>query len=414
MAKTKLGVARSPQSFGLFRDHETDWAFKRTLEYMNEKAAEIGECLYVARRIDEANGESWIEEWASLAARVEAFAETSLAQGHTVSAREALWRASNYYRTAEYGCPPDHPRFHELWEKSVENFHKACPLFTPPIQIIEVPFDGYMLPGYFWRSADSDATRPTLVAAGGNDSSGEEIVFSSGPAAVQRGYNFFHFEHPGHRGAVHLYPDCVKRHDYEIPYEAAIDYLETLPGVDGRIALVGYSFGGYVAARVAVHEKRIKAVIPNSPMIDAFGVAMAAWGGMVSIANRIPAAFLVKMLDWKLRKKPLLRALREYNHWTGGATGMSLEESLEATKRFVIQRHELARITCPALALVSAREGEVMVRQAEQFYEAISSPVKKMHVFSLEQDGSDDHCQMDNRARGNQVMFDWLDKVFER
>jgi len=55
-----------------------------------------------------------------------------------------------------------------------------------------------------------------------------------------------------------------------------------------------------------------------------------------------------------------------------------------------------------------------MVRQAEQFYEAISSPVKKMHVFSLEQDGSDDHCQMDNRARGNQVMFDWLDKVFER
>lgn len=119
----------------------------------------------------------------------------------------------------------------------------------------------------------------------------------------------------------------------------------------------------------------------------------------MSIVNRIPEAFLVKMLDWKLRKKPLLRALREYNHWTGGAAGMSLEESLEATKRFVIQRHELARITCPALALVSAREGEVMVRQAEQFYEAISSPVKKMHVFSLEQDGSDDHCQMDNRAR---------------
>ena len=123
MSKLRLGIARSPYSFGVFKDHETDWFFKRTLEYMVEKAAEIGECLYVARRIDETDGESWIKEWAELAEKVEKAGDESLNGGHKISARESFLRASNYYRAAEYGTPPYHPRFHELWEKSRECFH---------------------------------------------------------------------------------------------------------------------------------------------------------------------------------------------------------------------------------------------------------------------------------------------------
>jgi cephalosporin-C deacetylase-like acetyl esterase len=46
--------------------------------------------------------------------------------------------------------------------------------------------------------------------------------------------------------------------------------LETLPGVDERIALTGLSLGEYIAIKVVVHEKRVKALIPNSPIIDGF------------------------------------------------------------------------------------------------------------------------------------------------
>ena len=67
----KTTTARSPNSLGVFKDHETDWVFKRTLEYMSEKAAEIGDCLFAANRIDERSRESWIVEWAALAGRVE-------------------------------------------------------------------------------------------------------------------------------------------------------------------------------------------------------------------------------------------------------------------------------------------------------------------------------------------------------
>ena len=80
--KKEIGAARSPHGFGVFKNHETDWVFKRNLEMMSERGAEIGECLYAASRIDEDDGESWISEWANLAERVEKQAQNSLFVGN--------------------------------------------------------------------------------------------------------------------------------------------------------------------------------------------------------------------------------------------------------------------------------------------------------------------------------------------
>ncbi len=410
-------VGRSSTSFEVFKEKEMNWVFKRTLEFMNEKAAEIAECLYAASRIDEENGESWIEEWSSLAARVEELGDESLSKGHNISARESYMRASNYYRTAEYGTLPSHPRFHELWEHSVDCFRKACSLFSPPIESHMVSFEDKKLPAYFWRPDDSDSTRPTLIVAGGNDSSLEELVFWAGRAAVRRGYNFFAFEHPGHRGAVHLYRECVKRADYEVPYKHAIDLLKTLPGVDERIAMTGYSFGGYITARVAMYDDRIKAIIPNPVQID-HGASDQFWGGIV---KKIPTFLLNWALKRRLDRRPITKAMTMYSLWALGFDHESLVDLIkdeDAISRARSMRQEwdikkdLHRITCPALALVGGGEGEVFEQQAKEFLSLISSEKKKLHIFTLEQDGSDDHCQLDNRARGNQVMFDWLDDVF--
>jgi len=409
MSKKYLGAARSPDGLGIFKDHETDWVLKRTWEQMSEKAAETGECLYAARQIDEYNGESWITVWASLADRVLALAEDALQFRHPISAREAFLRASNYYRTAEYGCPPWHSRFHELWQKSVRAFQSACPLFDPPIQIIQIPFEKWTLPGYFWRPKDDGIKRPTFVSLGGNDSSGEEMVIATGFAAVRRGYNYFTFEYPGHRGTVHLYPDCVKRPDYEVPFKAALDFLEKMPGVDERIALGGFSYGGYVAARVACFEKRIQAVLPDSPVVDI--PALVLKGFLGSLIKGFSPKVLDKVVARKLRKSPLTKALLDYSAWTWGAKSLSEEFALDSFKRHDI-RDKVHLITCPALALVGKDEGEEMVNQAQFFFDHVSSKTKHMHVFSRERDGSNDHCQLDNFARAHQVAFDWLDGIF--
>jgi hypothetical protein len=97
MANIKLGAARSPNGLGVFRGHDTHWVFKRTLAFMSESAAEIGECLFVARRINETGGESWIKEWADLAGRVQTLASDSLRKRYEVGAGEALLRALNAF-----------------------------------------------------------------------------------------------------------------------------------------------------------------------------------------------------------------------------------------------------------------------------------------------------------------------------
>lgn len=408
-------LSRSPDvGFGIFKEDEADWVFNRTLEFMMEKGAEIGECVYVARRIDQKNLDSWINEWAELAARVEALAQASLAERHKVSARESFLRASNYYRTAEYGAPPYHSRFDELWKKSVKCFHEVCKLFDPPIELINVEFEGKRLPGYFWRPDQTNKKRPTLIVAGGNDSSLEELIYWVGMAANRRGYNFFAFEHPGHRGAIHLYPDCIKRPDYEVPYKAAIDYLETLQGVDERIIMTGYSFGGYTTCRVAAFEKRIKAIAPNPPIYHEPMLATHYQG----IWTKIPDFLIEIILKLTIPRSPLTFAFGEYTLRTFGVKKSILEkgvwkEWLKLGSMGFTVRDDLHRITCPALLLVGDREGERWNKQAKNFYNMISSKKKKLHVFNMEKDGSNDHCQLDNRSRGNQVLFDWLDEVFD-
>ncbi|KAA3644823.1 MAG: alpha/beta hydrolase [Chloroflexi bacterium] len=398
---------------GVFKDPETDWIFNRTLTFMSEKAAEIGECLYAARRINEQDGKSWIREWAELASRVEAHAEEALAKGNIVSAREGYLRATNYYRTAEYGTPPSHTQFDALWEKSVDCFQQACKLFNPPIQLIQVPFEGKELPGYFWRPDDSGEKRPTLIAAGGNDSSLEEVVFWVGMAAVRHGYNFFTFEHPGHRGALHLFDDCFKRPDYEVPYKAGIDYLETLPGTDERIAMTGYSFGGYVTCRVAAHEKRLKAIVPNPPIIDAYQLFSTDMRDS-TVVKVLPTAIFESLAERGLSKSPMRYNLAKYTMMSFGTPELSWTEfaKFEAQRPFTV-RDELHQITCPTLALVGGGEGYEMLNQSQQFVDDIAAEKKRQHVFTLEQDGANDHCQLDNRARSTQVMFDWLNEVFD-
>jgi len=425
MAKETVG--RTDFVFNVFKDHETNWVFKRTLEYMSVGAAEIGECLFAVSKINERDTETWLESWSKLAEQLEIEADEAKDEGHLTSARELFLRASNYYRTAEYGTSPYHQRFHELWQKSQKCFQKAGELFNPPIQAIEVPFEDKKLPGYFW-SPDPSIKRPTLFAVGGNDTSGEEVVMLSGFAAIQRGYNFFTFEFPGHRGTVHLYPDCLKRPDYEVPFEKAFDFLQKLPGVDERIALTGFSFGGYVVSRVAIHEPRVQAVIPNSPIADILNVSLEFWGGisktnlkkklnqLKKIIKIIPESLIQKKLDRKYKKAPIRKVFKQYTDWTNGTLDKKIIEKLDLIDSYSEYQitQDLPKITCPALALVSTSEGAIMLKEANKFIESISSTVKKIHLFSLESDGSDDHCQLDNRTRGNQVMFDWLDKIFQR
>jgi hypothetical protein len=88
-----------------------------------------------ARGIPNGNEEAWLKSWSATADRVANIAETSLRQGHRVSAREAFLRASNYYRTAEFfrrRDPANDPEVVRLSDRSRETFVVAAKLLGTP------------------------------------------------------------------------------------------------------------------------------------------------------------------------------------------------------------------------------------------------------------------------------------------
>ena len=77
----------------------------------------------------------------------------------------------------------------------------------------------------------------------------------------------FNFRGVGNNGGSH--GDGISEQD---DVKAALDFLSTLKEIDSqRIGLAGYSFGGMVAASVAINENRVKQLALISPALNETG-----------------------------------------------------------------------------------------------------------------------------------------------
>src|SRR4028119_76788 len=241
-----------------------DWT-SRALAHAIYGGADFGECTTTAGRVAIGDADSWYREWNETADRVSAIGEASEAKGHKVSAREAYLRASNYYRTSYpflYGAPVD-PRLVEAFDKEAAAFRRAAALFDPPAEPVEIPYEGTTLPGYFYRVDDSSGHRPTLIGGSGYDSTLQESPFAHAVAAVRRGYNCLTSDGPG-QGRALIKENLHMRPDWENVVAPVVDYALSRPEVDPeRVALIGWSFGGYPAPRAALGGDRPAACIAD-------------------------------------------------------------------------------------------------------------------------------------------------------
>ena len=82
-------------------------------------------------------------------------------------------------------------------------YKAAAGLFDPPIEPVEIPYEGKTLPGYLHRVDGSARKRPLLILNTGFDGSAEEMHWSGARAAVERGYTVLVFDGPGQFGPLH-------------------------------------------------------------------------------------------------------------------------------------------------------------------------------------------------------------------
>ncbi len=80
----------------VFKDELFNAQWLRAAGHASYGAAEIAECLEVARQIGGVDPERWFTAWSGFASRLFEAAERSEHAGHAASARGAYLRASNY------------------------------------------------------------------------------------------------------------------------------------------------------------------------------------------------------------------------------------------------------------------------------------------------------------------------------
>jgi pimeloyl-ACP methyl ester carboxylesterase len=401
MSKERTGQRHKNKIY--FKNQDLDLYLQAfPLNFQTYGGASAGETFYAASRINEKDPESWIYEWSALAARVEAEGAKALERVHKVSAREAYLRAYTYHRTATLCLPVADPRFRTTWQTMRSCFRRAAELFDPPIEPVEILYEGSALPAYFARAEVADERRPTVIVIGGGETFCEELYFWGGAAAAQRGYNALLVDMPG-QGAT-AFEGMHHRHDVEVPMGAVMDYLEGRSDVDAeRVAAYGLSLGGYIVLRSASYEERIKACAVSTPLVDWHQTLMDA---MPTVLRRAPRPlFNTVMKLGNLFSRTQLIAYQKFFEWQVGA-----ESFADAMDKFHPWKVDVERISCPVLCMLGTGEQQTFKKQTYACYSALRSP-KALRVFT-EEEGADAHSQANNQRLAHQVVFDWLDETF--
>lgn len=353
-------------------------------------------CLAVAARIPNGDPVAWHQEWQRLAERTEAEAETALAAGDRATARGAYLCACTYYRAPLFMMKANDPALRPLAGRMQACFQAAAQLFNPPIETVSVPFRGAHLPGYAWQADASGARRPTLIVIGGIETFAEDCYFMIGSVGPARGYNLLAVDLPGQG----LNPDhgLVFEARMGPAIEAVVTYALARSEVDPqRLALFGFSWGGHVVMKGAVHDARIRALIANPAMPDVFRAALAqqanhARGGPIGLR-------VIDQIAWRM--------------------GLSLRPSPRNIARRFAKIYDylfrgLAKVSdikCPMLCLAGEGEAKLTLDIARATFAQLSHPGRRLRLFT-HAEGGEAHCQVNNLALPNGVIFDWLDEVF--
>lgn len=389
-----------------FEDAAFDGQLLRSLGYAYDGGADIGECLTTAQRITPGDRESWYREWTATADRVFAAAETSRAAGRAVSAREAYLRASNYYRTAYVFqfVPPLDPRAVAALDHHTAAFRQAAALFTPAFEPVTIPYEDTTLPGYFLRAPGAAGPRPTLLMMSGYDGTAEETYLATGAAALRRGYHCLAFDGPG-QGAALFHQQLVMRPDWEAVITPLVDYLLTRPEVDEqRIALIGRSWGGYLAPRAATAEHRLAACVADPGQYAPAAQLHAMIPGLArGLVQSGPTAVVGPLIAQAMRRPALAFTINRGMLVHGYSTPL---EYIRGYAPYTLEG--LAdRITCPTL--VAQAENDTRASQAEELYYALTCPRQLVRFSNAE--GAGEHCEAGADSLFAQRIFDWLDEV---
>lgn len=394
----------------LHSDNTFNYELLRVIGGARYFGADIGEVLSTIDRINAGDFESWYSAFVELADHVKARGKAIDSQ-LGVSVRDAMFHASSYYRSADFflhGNASD-ARIDELWREQSACFDEAIARLAIPGERINIPADGFSIPAILYRATDEVTPRPTLLLCNGYDGSQEEMLHVCGFAALERGFHVITFEGPG-QPTPRRNQQLGFIPNWEAVVTPVIDFLESKPFVDqGRLGLLGYSFGGYLVARAAAFDSRIAATMCVDGIFSAYEAFTSFFPPQaLDLLHRGEKAQFDAVARVAMAKTTNLRWALDQGLWSFNADGPYdwLQQVKAYTMAEVVQR-----IQCPVL-VCEAENDRFFKGQPKQLADALGDR-GTYHAFT-QRDAAAEHCHVGANVYLNQVVLDWFEKTVGR
>jgi alpha-beta hydrolase superfamily lysophospholipase len=401
-------MAQTAASASPFTDPDFGYTALNSLGHSYYHAGNPGKLLAIISKIKAGNFESAWTSYFDAGVEARALAKSAATKRHNVSAREAyLWAASYFSIALRFGDGTENPeRMLPCWQQYADCWSAAAALFNPPIERLEIPYEGASLTGWFLRADNSRRRKPLVILNNGADGMEISSYVLGAAGAVARGYNCLIFNGPGQGDSLWA-RKLYFRPDWEKVITPVVDAMLRHHDVDPkRIALIGVSQGGYWVPRALAFEHRIAAAVADPGVWD----VSAPWLG------HLPP-ILRSALDGKDKSQ-----FDQYMH-VGAAANVRSRMTLRFRMRpygmtsyydafSAVQKYNLSevasQIRCPML--ITAPEGEQFFpEQAQKLYDALKCPKAIVH-FTREQ-GVGQHCEVAAPGYRDFCIYNWLDEI---
>ena len=226
-----------------------------------------------------------------------------------------------------------------------------------------------------------------------------------GLAALARGYNVLVFDGPG-QGRALFEQQLYMRPDWENVIRPVVDYALARSETDPqRLALLGRSFGGYLAPRAASGEPRLGACIADAVLYDLGAGAHQMlgdqiWNAIVAADDKALEPVFAKMMQdpygrYTIERGMLVHGLSSPRAYFQALADYSLDGRIQ-------------QIACPTL--IAEAENDRRRGGGVKVYDQLNVP--KKYVLFADADGAGEHCESGAESLFSQVVFDWLDEIF--
>ena len=370
------------------------------------RGGDPGELLAIVARITPGDFESAFQAYRDAGVEARTLGEQAAAKRHNVSAREAYLWAGGYFSAAMRFADgtKDPERMLPCWQDYAACWSAAAALFDPPVERLEIPYEGASLTGWFLRVDNSHRRRPLVILNNGADGLEKSMYTLGGAAALARGYNCLIFNGPGQGDSLWV-RKLYFRPDWEKVITPVVDAMVRHREVDPkRMALVGVSQGGYWVPRALAFEPRLAAGVADPGVWD----VSDAWlrnlpkfvRDVLDAGNKTQFDQMIRLgTSSNARAKAMLRfRMRPF--------GMeSYYDAFHSVREY--QLADVAgRIRCPML--IADPEGEQFFPgQAQKLYDASRCPKTIVHFTRAQ--GADQHCEVAAPGYRDYCFYNWLD-----